>query len=78
MTPLNQINILICGICLTVGLIHLLVFYRRPDRKVDLFFGLMSLCIAGSAYVEIMMYTAIDVLGEKESLQKLQIESLQQ
>ena len=59
MSPLIIATYITCGICLTLGLLHLTLFVLRSERKADLPFSVMSLCAAGGAFAETLMYRAV-------------------
>ncbi len=45
--------IFVGSICFAIGLLHLLIFFRRKDLKVDLAFSCMAFAIAFSSFLEI-------------------------
>ncbi|MEN8753397.1 MAG: PAS domain S-box protein, partial [Desulfobacterales bacterium] len=49
---------MISGICLAVGLLHLTIFFRRRDRKVELFFAVMAIAVGVSFFFETRLYCA--------------------
>ncbi len=49
------------GICLSLALLHLAVFFRRTERKVDLFFAIVALSIAVSTFYQTLMLRAVTV-----------------
>ncbi|MGD9073276.1 MAG: PAS domain S-box protein [Desulfobacterales bacterium] len=49
---------MISGICLAVGLLHLTIFFRRRDRKVEFFFALMAIAVGLSSFFETRLYSA--------------------
>ncbi len=53
MTPFSFAYIFVGSICFSLGLFHLLIFFRRRDLKVDLVFSFMAFAIAFSSYLEI-------------------------
>ena len=58
---MNWIDIswpLMGGACLTLGLIHLLVWFRRLERKLHLVFALASMSVAAISAIELMMMHA--------------------
>ena len=61
MGPLIIADIIIGSVCLTVALLHLVVFLRRQDLKANLFFAIMSMGAAGSALSEAWVYRATTV-----------------
>jgi PAS domain S-box-containing protein len=50
--------LIISGICLAVGLLHLTIFFRRRDRRVELFFAVMSIGVGLSSFFETRLYGA--------------------
>jgi PAS domain S-box-containing protein len=58
MGPLNIFNFVISGICLAVGILHLVLFIRRRDSHVALIFGLMAFTMAASTFIEVWIYRA--------------------
>ena len=46
------------GACLTLGLIHLLVWFRRLDRRLHLVFALASISVAAISALELLMMQA--------------------
>lgn len=44
------------SICFSLGFIHLLIFFRRRELKVDLFFSCMAFAIAFSSFFEIWAF----------------------
>ncbi len=48
--------IFVGSICLSLGLLHLLIFFRRKELKVDLFFSCVAFAIAFSSYFEIWAF----------------------
>jgi PAS domain S-box-containing protein len=63
MSPLIIAQFIICGICLTVGLLHLAIYSRMPDRRADLFFALMCFSTAAGAFFEGLAYQAVTIEG---------------
>ena len=58
MGPIITAFLIISGICLAVGLLHLTIFFRRQDRKVDLFFAIMAISVGLSSIFETRLYSA--------------------
>jgi len=58
MGPLTIAFLMISGICLAVGLLHLTIFFRRRDRKVELFFAVMAIAVSVSFFFETRLYCA--------------------
>lgn len=56
------------GACLTLGLIHLLVWFRRRDHKLHLVFALASISVAAISAFELMMMHARDTMHYAELL----------
>ncbi len=56
MTLFSFAFIFVGSICFTLGCLHLLIFLRRQDLKVDLFFSLMAFAIALSSFFEIWAF----------------------
>ena len=50
---------MISGICLAVGLLHLTIFFRRRDRKVEFFFAVMAVAVGVSFFFETRFYIAV-------------------
>jgi PAS domain S-box-containing protein len=46
------------GICLAVGLLHLIIFFRRQDRGAELFFAAMAIAVGLSSFFETRLYSA--------------------
>jgi len=63
MNPLIIALLITGGICLAVGLLHLSIYIRQHDLKVNLLFAIMSLCAAGGTFSETVMYKAATSLG---------------
>jgi hypothetical protein len=61
MGPLSIAFLMISGICLAVGLLHLMIFFRRRDRMVELFFAVMAVAVGVSFIFETRLYTAVDL-----------------
>ena len=61
MKPLITANYLMCGICLAVGGMHLVIFLKNRQRRVDLFFAVMALCTAASVLLETWAYGSVSV-----------------
>ncbi len=61
MGPLVITDIIVGSVCLTVGLLHLMIFMRRRERRVDLAFSLVAVCAAASAFSEPWVYGASTV-----------------
>ena len=59
MGPLTIAFLMISGICLAVGLLHLTIFFRRRDRKVELFFAVMAVAVGVSFFFETQLYNAV-------------------
>ena len=59
MGPLTIAFLMISGICLAVGLLHLTIFFRRRDRKVELFFAVMAVAVGVSFFFETRLYAAV-------------------
>ncbi len=72
MGPLIIALFITSGICLAVAALHLTIFLRRRDLKVDLFFAVMSLCAAGGAFFETMMHQAASAADFVQAL-KIQL-----
>ena len=72
MGPFAIATIITGSICLALGFIHLLIFLRRRELKADLFFGLMCLSAAGSAFC-IAWYSQAVVLDSFVRAMKLQL-----
>ncbi len=52
--------IVVGGICISLGYLHLIIFLRRRDRIIDLAFALMAITIGLSSWFEIWAFkTAI-------------------
>jgi PAS domain S-box-containing protein len=58
MGPLTIAFLMISGICLAVGLLHLSIFFRRRDRKVEFFFAVMAVAVGVSFFFETRLYAA--------------------
>jgi PAS domain S-box-containing protein len=58
MGPLIIADFVVGGIFLAVALLHLIIFFRRWDRKADLLFALVAVFAAGSVLAEPWMYQA--------------------
>jgi len=58
MSPLIITFLILSGICLAVGLLHLTIFFRRRDRKVEFFFAVMAVAVGVSFFFEARLYTA--------------------
>ncbi|OEU79341.1 MAG: hypothetical protein BA873_14360 [Desulfobulbaceae bacterium C00003063] len=56
MTLFSFAFIFVGSICFSLGLFHLLIFFRRRDLKVDLVFSCMAFAIAFSSYLEIYSF----------------------
>ena len=61
MGPLTIAFLMISGICLAVGLLHLMIFFRRRDRMVELFFAVMAVAVGVSFIFETRLYAAVDL-----------------
>ena len=61
MGPLIITQFVVCGICLSIGLLHLAIYTRQPERKADLFFSLMCFFNAAGAFLEALTYRAVDI-----------------
>jgi len=48
--------IFVGSICFSLGFLHLLIFLRRRELKVDLFFSCMAFAIAFSSFFEIWAF----------------------
>jgi PAS domain S-box-containing protein len=72
MGPLIIVQFVICGICLTIGLLHLAIYSRMPQRRSGLFFALMCFSTAVSAFFEGLAYQAATIEGYS-SLYRLNI-----
>ena len=59
MSPLIITFLMISGICLAVGLLHLTIFFRRRDRKVEFFFAVMAVAVGVSFFFETRFYAAV-------------------
>ena len=59
MGPLTIAFLMISGICLAVGLLHLTIFFRRRDRKVEFFFAVMAVAVGVSFFFETRFYIAV-------------------
>lgn len=46
MTPSIIAQFVICGICLAIGLLHLAIYSRLPDRRAE-FFGASFFALGG-------------------------------
>ena len=53
MNLFSNAYIFVGSICFTLACLHLLIFLRRQDLKVDLFFSLTAFAIAFSTLLEI-------------------------
>ena len=58
MTLFSFAFIFVGSICFSLGLFHLLIFFRRRDLKADLFFSCMAFAISLSSYLEILAFKA--------------------
>jgi len=56
MTLFSFAYIFVGSICFSLGLFHLLIFFRRRDLKADLLFSCMAFGIAFSSYFEIFAF----------------------
>jgi len=63
MGPLIIAEFVTCGVCLAIGLLHLTIFIFRSDQKADLFFAIMAICAALSAFFITWVYRA-DTLSD--------------
>ena len=63
MSPLIIAQFIMCGICLAIGLLHLAIYGRMPDRRADLFFALMCFSTAAGAFFEGLTYQASTIDG---------------
>jgi PAS domain S-box-containing protein len=63
MTLFSFAFIFVGSICFALGCLHLLIFLRRQDLKVDLVFSLMAFAISFSSFFEIWTFKA-DTLTE--------------
>jgi len=59
MSPLIITFLILSGICLAVGLLHLTIFFRRRDRKVEFFFAVMAVAVGVSFFFETRFYAAV-------------------
>src|SRR5260221_3206629 len=63
MSWVSVIWAMIASACLTLALVHLLVWWRRPKARASLFFALMALATAFFAGCELWMMRAATPLG---------------
>jgi len=63
MTLFSLAFIFVGSVCFTLGCLHLLIFFRRQDLKVDLAFSLMAFAISLSSFFEIWAFKT-DTLAE--------------
>ena len=56
MTLFSFAYIFVGSICFALGCLHLLIFYRRRDLRVDLFFSCMAFAIAFSSFLELWAF----------------------
>jgi len=61
MSPLIIGHVVVGTVCLTVGVIHLLISLRKEDSRSDFLFSLMAFGIAGGLFFDIWMYRAASV-----------------
>ena len=61
MSPLVTAEIVISGICLAVGLLHLTIYLRRRELAADLSFAVMCLGTAVSAMLNALLYQSGDL-----------------
>ncbi len=74
MGPLVIAQFIVCGICLTIGLLHLALFARMSEHKTYLFFALMCSFCGAAAFLEALAYRAIS-LQPYNSIYKWQVTS---
>ena len=72
MSPLIAGHIVIGTVCLTVGLIHLMIGLRKKKAGTDILFAVMAICIAAGMYLDIGMYRAATV-GEFNRVFKIHV-----
>lgn len=60
MNLLAGAHIFVASVCLVVSLLHIAIFLRRRELKVNLVFAIMALCCAAAAILDIGMYQARD------------------
>ena len=63
MGPLTAIQLIICGICLAIGLLHLALFIRLSEQRTNLWIALMCFCVAAGALFEAGAYHAPDIVS---------------
>ncbi|MEJ2282863.1 MAG: PAS domain S-box protein [Desulfobacterales bacterium] len=74
MSPLIIAQFTICGICLAIGLLHVAIYSRMPQRRADLFFALMCFSTAAGAFFEGLAYQAGTIDGYN-SVYRLQVDA---
>ena len=62
MSPLVTAEIVISGICLAVGLLHLTIYLRRRELAADLFLAFMSLFTAAVAMLDAFLFNTRELL----------------
>jgi len=72
MGPFLTIQSITTGIFLTVGLLHLAIYFRRPTKRTDLFFALMCLMAGLAAVLQALSYETA-LLADYRRLYKLQV-----
>ena len=63
-------NYIVSGICLALALMHMAVYFRQTERKTDLFFAIMAVCVAFSTFYETTMHQAVTVSAYTTALKK--------
>ncbi|MFC1657487.1 sigma-54 interaction domain-containing protein [Candidatus Moduliflexota bacterium] len=58
MSPLITGHIILGTLCLTLGLLHLLISFRKEDSRADSLFSLMAIGVAAGLYIDTWMYRA--------------------
>ena len=61
MSPFIIAEIVVGSVCVTMAVVHLVIYFRRPSLKAYLFFALMALCVAANALSEIGVYRAFTI-----------------
>jgi len=56
MSPFSFAFIFVGSICFSLGFLHLLIYFRRKELKVDLAFSCMAFAIAFSSFLEIWAF----------------------
>lgn len=58
MTILPTVLGIVAGICFYVGVVHLLIGWRRPEKATHLLFACLCFCIVGVALSDVALYQA--------------------